>query len=86
MADMDSPATHWVGQIDHRLIVNALVTQAMRQSIRAEDIAAAPDEVWVDLAGKAFGVSFGSVRLAVLLELVEADEEILHSRRMRSNG
>jgi hypothetical protein len=77
---------HWVGNIDHNLIVEALVSQAARAGVRAEEVVTWTDAQWADLAAGAFGLSFGSVRLNVLLALNDADDEIKRSRRLRAGG
>ncbi len=73
---------HTIGNIDHGAIVDALVHAACLGRIRAEDAATYTPAQWADLAGRAFGVCFGSVRLGVLLALNELDDEIRASRRL----
>lgn len=75
-------ADHTVGNIPHDDIVNALVHAAALSRIRAEDVATYTPAQWAELAGRAFGVCFGSVRLAVLVALNELDDEIKASRRL----
>jgi hypothetical protein len=77
---------HTIGNIDHDAIVGALVHAAALTRTRAEDVATYTPEQWADLAGRAFGVCFGSVRLGVLLGLHEVDDDIKASRRLRTGG
>jgi hypothetical protein len=76
----------WVGNIPQDEIVNALVQVARMTKTRAEDVATYTDEQWADLAGRAFGVGFGAVRLGVLVALNEMDDEIRASRRLHRGG
>lgn len=68
--------TAHVGNIEQDVIVAQLAWTARVALERAEDVASWTDEQWSDLAGRAFGVSFGSIRLGVLLTLHAADDDI----------
>ena len=79
-------AEAWVGRIPQDDIVEALVRVARMTNTRAEDVATYTPEQWADLAGRAFGVSFGAVRLGVIVGLHEVDDEIKAARSRRVGG
>lgn len=75
-------ADSWIGRIPQDDVIAALTETARLMAVRATDVATYTPEQWDELAGRAFGVCLGAVRLGVLLALAEADEEIRASRRI----